>query len=90
MQLDTTALMGLIQVALVALGALISWLVKGLFDRMKALEAAGQGVALQMTELRVSLAERYVSKADHKEALDAIFTMLRRIEDKLDGKADKP
>lgn len=78
------------QIVMALFGTLIGWLVKGLSDRMKALEQADHAMAKQMTELRVSLAERYVSKADHKEALDAIFTMLRRIDDKLDHKADKP
>lgn len=90
MSIDTTAILGLIQLGLALFGTLIGWMVKGLFDRMKGLEAADRELAAQMTELRVSLAERYVSKADHKEALDAIFSMLRRIEDKLDEKADKP
>lgn len=92
MSIDTTVVLclGIVQLALALFGALIGWLVKGIFDRMKSLEEANREMAKQMAELRVSLAERYVSKADHTKALDDIFTMLRRIEDKLDHKADKP
>jgi hypothetical protein len=94
MNVDPTVItiaIAVVQGALALFGTLIGWLVKGLFARMKSLEeAADAKVEAALTELRVSLAERYVSKADHKEALDAIFAMLRRIEDKLDDKADKP
>jgi hypothetical protein len=91
MSVDPTVITVAIAVAqgvLTLLAVLIGWLVKGLFASINELKRADAKVADELTALRISLAERYVSKADHKEALDAIFSMLRRIEDKLDEKAD--
>lgn len=93
MNLDPTLItiaIAVVQGVLTLLAALIGWLVKGLFASINELKKADAKVEEALTALRISLAERYVSKADHKEALDAIFAMLRRIEDKLDDKADKP
>lgn len=71
-------------------GVVISWLVKALFDRMKSMEQADNRMAEQLARLREELPERFVRRDDYRESLDAIFNTLRRIEDKVDRKADKP
>lgn len=88
--MDLTVVLFAAQGMLVVIAALIGWIVKGLSGSIEGLKKADATLAEEVTKLRVSLAERYVSKTDHKEALDAIFSMLRRIEDKLDQKADRP
>lgn len=79
----------LFNIAVAIAGVVISWLVKALFDRMKAMEQADNRMAEQLGRLREELPERFVRRDDYREALDAIFNTLRRIEDKVDRKADK-
>lgn len=74
-------------VALVA--ALGGWLVKSLFERIKGLELADSKLADQVSQLREALPALYVRRDDFKEALNNIFGLLRRIEDKMDNKADR-
>lgn len=89
MDTTVTVILFAAQGLLTVIAALIGWLVKGLSGNIDGLKRADALLTEEITRLRVSLPERYVSKADHKEALDAIFSMLRRIEDKLDQKADR-
>lgn len=76
-------------IVLLIVGGLVSWLMKSVFDRIKDLQDADTGLAKEVNDLKVTLPTNYVLKADHDKGLDAIFSALRRIEDKLDGKADK-
>lgn len=87
--IDTTVALAIAQGLLTAIAVLIGWLVKGLFTRIDELGRADGRLAEQVNQLRVDLPERYVSKNDFKQLGDNIFSTLRRIEDKLDGKADK-
>lgn len=77
-------------IVLLIVGGLVSWLMKSVFDRIKDLQNTDTGLAKEVNDLKVNLPTNYVLKADHDKGLDAIFSALRRIEDKLDGKADKP
>lgn len=90
---STTIIMGLLgamQLLLMAVATLIGWAVKGLFDRIKSLEGADNALAAQVSALRELLPTNYVRREDQKVQGDAIFDALRRIEDKLDKKVDKP
>jgi len=78
-----------IQLAAIVASGLIGWFTKMLFDRMKQIEEDNHKQSVALADLRALIPERYVSKDDQKTTLDNIFSMLRRIEDKLDGKADK-
>jgi hypothetical protein len=66
------------------------WLIRTLFDRIKDLETADQRTAEALSNLRVELPSRYTAKDDFHKLGDSIFEALRRIEDKIDRKADKP
>jgi hypothetical protein len=70
-------------------GAIVGWLVRLCFDRIRALEQSQKDHIAELTELRINIATNYVSKTDFKSMGDAIFSALRRIEDKLDKKVDK-
>lgn len=76
-------------IAMTLVAFLGGWLLKALRDDIAALKAADSELSRQLSELRAELPDRFVRRDDHKEALDAIFNMLRRIEDKLERKADK-
>lgn len=78
------------QIAIGIFGPLIGWLLKALFDRLSKLEGRGEEIAKEVHAMRVEMPTSYVRKEDHEKALDSIFQALRRIEEKLDHKADKP
>lgn len=80
----------LFNIAVAIAGFVISLLVRALFARMTAMEQADNRMAEQIAKLREELPERFVRRDDYRESLDAIFNTLRRIEDKVDRKADKP
>jgi len=86
----TTIVIAVIQLLLTLVGVLFGWLVKGLFDRIKAMETADKELIAQVSALRELLPLNYVRRDDFQKLGDSIFDALRRIEDKLDKKADKP
>lgn len=77
-------------ILLLVVGGSVSWLMKSVFDRIKNLQNTDTGLAKEVNDLKVALPTNYVLKTEHTEGLNAIFSALRRIEDKLDNKADKP
>jgi len=69
----------------VGLGVLLSilgWIARTLWDAVTSLKD-------DLARLREELAKNYVSKDDFKTLSESIIRKLDRIEDKLDGKADK-
>lgn len=57
---------------------------------LKTLWDATQQLAKDLKALEKDLSSTYVRRDDLSEWKDEMLTMLRRIEDKLDGKVDKP
>lgn len=84
-----TVVLAVVQGLLTLVGVLLGWLIKGLFSSIAELKHADGNLAQSVTELRIALPERYVSKQDFVQMGDNIFEALRRIEDKLDRKVDK-
>jgi len=72
----------LINSAFTALSTLFGWLARQLWDAVGVLKK-------DLSSLREEIANDRVHKSDFKDLSDAIFRKLDRIEDKLDGKADK-
>lgn len=70
-------------------GVLGGWWMKAMWEGIKALEQADKALANQVGELRVLVAGGYVKTEAFDKMSAAIFAKLDRIEDKLDGKADK-
>ena len=56
---------------------------------VKDLQKADKVLAERVGEIEVLVAGSYITKTDFTQVTDAIFRKLDRIEDKLDGKADK-
>jgi|GEM_PF-2273944 len=77
------------QIAMALVAGLGGWFIKALFGRIDKLEQADAAIAQSVGELRVDLPTNYVGKGDFRKMGDDIFATLRRIEDKLDSKADK-
>lgn len=62
--------------------AMLGWFSKTLWDATRELKD-------DLSKLRGDLPKEYVLKDDFRSAVGEVMTTLRRIEDKLDGKADK-
>jgi hypothetical protein len=56
---------------------------------LRALWESHQKTIDSLNNLKESLPQKYVPKNEFKDSIDSIFSMLRRIEDKLDHKVDK-
>lgn len=75
--------------AMTAVAVLGGWVLKSIVDRIKKLEDADYELANQVANLRVELPSYYVRRDDFVKLGDNLFAALRRIEEKIDGKADK-
>lgn len=80
----------LFNVLFAIVGVLGGWWMKAMWEAVKALELADKQLSNQVGELRVLVAGGYVKMEQFDGLSKAIFAKLDRIEDKLDGKADKP
>lgn len=75
--------------AFTALGALISFILKVIWDAVKDLQTSDKELADKVQHIEVLVAGQYVKRDDMDKLGTAIFTKLDRIEAKLDGKVDK-
>jgi len=78
-----------INAALSGFGLLASFLLKAIWDDIKALERADANLAQQISGINLLVAGSYVKREDLAELTHALFSKLDKIEDKLDKKADK-
>jgi hypothetical protein len=78
-----------LNIAMLIVAALGGWVAKMLFDRLDKLEKADEKQMDAITSLREELPKRYAPKDDVERLGDKLFEALRRIEDKLDKKADR-
>ena len=74
---------------LAGFGGLIGFLLNVVWQAFKDLQKADKVLAERVGEIEVLVAGSYITKTDFTQVTDAIFRKLDRIEDKLDGKADK-
>ena len=74
---------------LAGFGGLIGFLLNVVWQSVKDLQKADKVLAERVGEIEVLVAGSYITKTDFTQVTDAIFRKLDRIEDKLDGKADK-
>lgn len=74
---------------LAGFGGLIGFLLSVVWQAVKDLQKADKVLAERVGEIEVLVAGSYITKTDFTSVTDAIFRKLDRIEDKLDGKADK-
>jgi hypothetical protein len=74
---------------LAGFGGLIGFLLNVVWQAVKDLQKADKVLAERVGEIKVLVTGSYITKTDFTQVTDAIFHKLDRIEDKLDGKADK-
>lgn len=65
------------------------WFLKTIRDDITKLQLSDEKMSQAFNDLRADLPDRYVKRSDMKELADNLFEALRRIEDKIDQKADK-
>ncbi|WP_316655427.1 hypothetical protein [Ralstonia condita] len=80
----------IIQIAGGSIIALLGFLLSRTYGRIDSAHTELGDVRKEMTDLALQLAKDYIRRDDFQAVTDAIFKKLDRIEDKLDGKADKP
>lgn len=74
---------------LAGFGGLIGFLLNVVWQAVKDLQKVDKILADRVGDIEVLVAGSYITKTDFTNVTDAIFRKLDRIEDKLDGKADK-
>lgn len=79
----------LFNVLVAVVGVLGGWWMKAMWEAVKDLENADHTLSNQVSDLKVLVAGGYVRTEQFASMSNAIFSKLDRIEDKLDGKADK-
>jgi hypothetical protein len=65
------------------------WWMKVLHESIRDLQDGEKKLAEKVSSIEVLVAGNYVKRDDFDRSVQAIFHKLDRIEDKLDGKADK-
>lgn len=68
---------------------MLGWMLRSLSEAMRDLRNEDKNLADRVAGLSTVVATDYVRKDDFRAFADAIFSKLDRIEDKLDGKADR-
>lgn len=80
----------LFNTAVVLAGVFAGWVLKSVTSSLRELQSADKELTEKVNGLEVLVVGDYVHRAEFSKALDALFETLRRIEDKLDRKVDKP
>ena len=65
------------------------WWMKVLHESIRDLQDGEKKLAEKVSSIEILVAGNYVKRDDFDRSVQAIFHKLDRIEDKLDGKADK-
>lgn len=74
---------------LAGFGALIGFLLNAVWQAVKDLQETDKSLASKVAEIEVLVAGAYVRKDEFTQSVNALFSKLDRIEDKLDKKVDK-
>ena len=70
-------------------GTVLGFLLNTVWQAVKDLQAADKQLTEELAQVKVLVAGDYVKKEEFNQNINAVFSMLRRIEDKLDRKVDK-
>ena len=70
-------------------GILVGFILKAVYDELKDLQATDKSITDKVAAIEVLVAGDYVKKDEFTSKIEALFTKLDKIEDKIDKKADK-
>lgn len=76
-------------IAVILIGALASWVLKTITDKLNRLQTAEDSLRDKIQEIHILVAGKYVTTDSLDKFSNAIFTKLDKIESKLDSKQDK-
>lgn len=76
-------------IVLTIVGFLGGYVLKAINDSIKDLRRQDTALGNEVHQIHVLVAGSYVKRDELDKHLDALFETLRRIEEKIDGKADK-
>lgn len=79
----------LFNIAITLVGALGGWVLNSLKTNIENLQKADTALTAKVQEIEVLVAGTYVKRDDLDRLSNALFAKLDKIENKLDGKADK-
>ena len=79
----------IINAAFGGLAAVLSFLLKVVWDGLRDLQKADIELATQIASVKLMVSDTYIKKEDFDRMTAALFNKLDRIELKLDTKADK-
>jgi hypothetical protein len=74
---------------LTGFGALLGFLLTAIWQAVKDLQVTDKNIAEKVNQIEVLMAKNYLQRDDFDHTIKALFKKLDKIEDKLDGKADK-
>jgi len=87
---DFEAVRVVVELLVTALASVLFWNFKGMqAEHKKEVELRG-ALDKDLQAYKLHVAEHYATSSDMKALIEAVFKKLDRIEEKLDGKADKP
>lgn len=74
----------------ISLGAaLTGWIFKMVFSSIKEVETNNNELARRLSDHKLHVAETFATKQDVRDGFDRVMLKLDKIDEKLDGKADK-
>jgi hypothetical protein len=76
-------------IAVGAVNLLAGWMLKMFYDSIRDLRSAQVGLLADQRELERQISANYARRDDVKGMFDDLLAAIRRVEDKLDNKADK-
>ncbi len=79
----------LINILLGALSTVISFLVGRMWGKLDELQKTDSAIMQKVSSIEILVAGQYVPRSEFSASNRDIFDILRRIEEKLDNKADK-
>lgn len=79
----------IINLIIAATGGLFGFIMKSLYEAIKELQKADRDLADKVSSIEVLVAGKYVTRDELATAINRIVSQLDRIEEKLQGKADK-
>lgn len=78
-----------INIGLMFISTVFGWVFKFLYDKLRELQTADLQLAEKVQSIELLVAGTYIKRTEMEKMYDALFSKLDRIENKLDGKADK-
>ena len=70
-------------------GALGGWWMRIMYQSLEELKAQDTKLAEKVSNIEILVAGKYVTREDFDKKIDAMFSKLDKIDNKLDSKADK-